>query len=471
MPAVKTAFASPWKCLNIRNASRGDFVLIQVQGPEGSIIARFRRNRENEDTLENKLIAYYEALETETEAAGRAFPVSEDLSQQVEEAVEHICADYRKYVEADALLDVYTKDHLVCGKITRETESFQQYLSLLRPFHSIVGEEKPTTRGQNEVISFGDLIFDFAFQSFRGTCFKCSVPKHHIENMVFKGFSFADFLAFPRQDFECRRDAMYREMKVLSKVIPPHEHIIGASEFQVAATASSPFITGVLYPLYSRGTVAQALKMNSSLGKRVPLVLKAKWAFQIVSAMAHTHFNAPSWHQDIKPSNFLLDENDDIVIIDWEQGVGGITTFIAAPEANGCLEVHSSASAGTEKLIYEEYQGPPRINNIIGTPKWDVFPQWKIDCPRAVELADVYGIGVSLFVILEEIPLNNAPGNEDYAGVRVSWTSRSADVPQSWKDVVELCIAKDPNERMGLSQLVEFWRHEYQDLLEKDGQL
>ena len=40
---------------------------------------------------------------------------------------------------------------------------------------------------------------------------------------------------------------------------------------------------------------------------------------QMAAAVEHTHLVAHTYHMDIKPGNFLLDEDSNLVLIDWEQ--------------------------------------------------------------------------------------------------------------------------------------------------------
>jgi hypothetical protein len=57
----------------------------------------------------------------------------------------------------------------------------------------------------------------------------------------------------------------------------------------------------------------------------------------MAAAVAHTHFIAHTSHMDLKPGNFLLDADFDLVLIDWEQSDTPVTT--AAPEIGGTWDV------------------------------------------------------------------------------------------------------------------------------------
>jgi serine/threonine protein kinase len=71
----------------------------------------------------------------------------------------------------------------------------------------------------------------------------------------------------------------------------------------------------------------------------------------MASAIAHTHFTAHKFHMDIKPANFVLDSNQNLILIDWEQS--GAPLYTLAPEANGSWDVkeakvESSSSDGAD---------------------------------------------------------------------------------------------------------------------------
>ena len=99
------------------------------------------------------------------------------------------------------------------------------------------------------------------------------------------------------------------------------------------------------------------------------------------SYRSHTQFAAYTFHMDIKPGNFVVNANRDLVLIGWEQS--GAWQYSLAPEADGSWDVRtvetiSSNCTGSHlsapKLVYEEYCGPYRENLAWDRPKWNVFP-------------------------------------------------------------------------------------------------
>jgi len=66
------------------------------------------------------------------------------------------------------------------------------------------------------------------------------------------------------------------------------------------------------------GTLDDQVKKSKSTGTCLPLMNKAIWCFQMALAISHTHFTAYIFHMDIKPANFVLDTNKDLILIESE---------------------------------------------------------------------------------------------------------------------------------------------------------
>ncbi len=59
---------------------------------------------------------------------------------------------------------------------------------------------------------------------------------------------------------------------------------------------------------------------------------KAVWCFQMTSAIAHTHFMTHKFHMNIKSINFVLNFNQNLILINWKQSE--ILLYILALKAN-----------------------------------------------------------------------------------------------------------------------------------------
>ena len=203
------------------------------------------------------------------------------------------------------------------------------------------------------------------------------------------------------------------------------------------------------------GTIDDQIEDANATGARLPLIQKAGWCFQMASAIGHTHFTARTFHMDIKTVNIVLDARRDLLLIDWEQG--GANLYTLAPEADGSWDVQEAIRAtesARSKLLYKEYSGPDRANLAWSRPKWNVFPIWRDSYPRALEAAEVFSLGRTMWMLLEQVTESDM---EDHVEIVSSWSDGVIDIPQLWKDVVSRCLDPDPNERISLSELVDLW--------------
>lgn len=280
---------------------------------------------------------------------------------------------------------------------------------------------------------------------------------------VFKGVDFGVFLENP-VNFLPLRDICYHEIRTISS-LPKHPNIMPSTNTFVTVSKigdnQQALICGTLYPFMEHGTLDDQIQAANATGARLSLINKAAWCFQMASAVSHTHYAAHSFHMDIKPANFLLDSYKDLLLIDWEQS--GAPSYTLAPEADGSwdvkyVEIETShcgvADSAQPRLVYEKYCGPERENHAWGLPKWNVFPHWRDSYPRALDAAEVFSLGRTMWMLLEQVTQREV---EDLDEVIVSWSDKVTDIPQGWKDAVNRCLDPDPNKRIGLLELVDFW--------------
>ena len=276
---------------------------------------------------------------------------------------------------------------------------------------------------------------------------------------VFKG---DDFGAFLEGDyFIHRKNDCYHEIKTIT-LLPSHPNIISPPTLFATVRRTTgdeqELVCGTLYPYLEHGTLDDQVQNVKSARIHLGVMEKALWCFQMCSATAHRHFIAQTYHMDIKPTNFLVDNHRDLILIDWEQSGAPLCTL--APEADGTWDVKLSDSV-PQRLEYEKCNGPNRKNLGWSRPKWNVFPIWRTSYPRALEAVEVFSLGRTMWMLLEEVEQSEV---EDLAQdqVVVSWSDESYDIPEEWKAVVARCLDRDPNERIGLWDLVEFWGAEKQ---------
>ncbi|CAF9904904.1 MAG: hypothetical protein GOMPHAMPRED_002982 [Gomphillus americanus] len=171
-----------------------------------------------------------------------------------------------------------------------------------------------------------------------------------------------------------------------------------------------------------------------------------------------------TFHMDIKPGNFIVNDEESLLLIDWEQSGAPATTL--APEADGTWDVNeknTDEERRVTKLIYTKYTGPDRRNMPEGSGQesfnvWNVFPEWQASCPRALELAEVFALGRTMWMLLSQTA-DDFDDVEHPNDVRISWGNEN-NLPLHWITMVEKCMERDPNERPSVVELAEFWEAE-----------
>ncbi|KAJ3954725.1 hypothetical protein N0V92_008769 [Colletotrichum tropicale] len=103
-------------------------------------------------------------------------------------------------------------------------------------------------------------------------------------------------------------------------------------------------VCGTLQPFYVGGDLGSRIENSNALRSRIPLATKVRWCTNMAAAIAHTHRQAKTYHMDIKPGNFLIDQDDNLVLGDWEQTDAPTTTI--APEADGTWDVEIEGGGG-----------------------------------------------------------------------------------------------------------------------------
>lgn len=410
-----------------------------------------------------------------------SFPSRKEMRQVLHASIVQIwrdCASHPSIRLPDVVVQIGEKSGgMIVWRISHES-SYRKYLEGLMPSElvqsSLILDSRPT---RTAFVSLESLRF-FAVLGGRG-----NTTIVHLEDgtdskttYVYKGLSFRLFLE-QGAGFGDERKAFYHELGLIYS-LPRHPNVVSPPNFLVTTgipilDTSSPtkrktYVCGALYLYLRRESLQEALNRSNTTGERLPLILKAKWARQIASALAATHVSC-QYHMDLKPSNILLDDDENAILIDWEQS--GASPFSIAPEADGSWDVEierlqpdgngvSQDSAETPKLIYRKHTGAPRENH-WKWPRWNIFPIWQIKCPAALRAAEVYSLGRTLWVIFEQLSQVDLVGDgNDFTPGPISWGLRTADIPSHWKDFVNECVDPNPNFRPDLDIAVSFREQE-----------
>ena len=363
------------------------------------------------------------------------------------------CSYHPSIASPDVVVEIYEdKEGRLQWRLSH-LSVYEDYLELLLPLDRVLYEEIPLDAYETfDIHELKGLIYHECF-GHRGNTKLVSLHSDTDSRFAFKGLDLAKYLR-AGSNFKHRRDDYYHEIRTIRSLVPHPNIIKPAATFVTAAEISDEpcqyFVCGILYPYMVNGSlndqVNRAIKANSHLG----LVEKAKWCFQMASAIAHTHHICHTYHNDIKPSNFLIDDAGNLILIGWDQS--GAPPRTLAPEADSSYHVEAQSDVPNAKPLLGNFSGPEPTNAPSSRPQWNIYPIWKDECPEALEAAEVYSLGRTMWMLLEEVD----EGHPEDEIVIAHW-EKARDIPHGWKTIVSRCLEASPQARTTLSDLVSFW--------------
>lgn len=445
-----------------------------------SLVFRFDLDLSQPLSISSRIATCFHQIEVDDEK--KTFPDRGSMRQAIYDSIAHvwpICASNPTIRLPDVIIQIQQDDHgeTTC-RISHEN-AFREYLASLLPVDSI---EQALIPEFDKIGPHYTSIESLQFSEKLGGRGGTTATRHRDRTdgglYAYKGLSFRLFLE-DKEDYKFERDTFYRELKVIYS-LPSHPNILRPPSSLV--TTGSPqtaiqgigeddcFICGALYPFLERQSLQEVIGRSNESRTRLPLGAKVKWAYQISSAMATVH-SSGHYHMDLKPSNMLLNDEDDVIVIDWERC--GASSFFLAPEANGLWDVELATNTktgeewktepGKARMAYRKFVGP-LLDESGAWPRRNVFELWQRECSKALEAAEVYSAGRSLWVIFEQcddVWFNDREQSEAKVAV---WTDRSESVPEVWKDFVSRCMSLDPNQRPTFEEGERFWRAEWRGL-------
>ncbi|KAK3994515.1 nima-related kinase 5 [Cladorrhinum sp. PSN332] len=454
-------------------------VFAQGYGEKRTTIFSFQLDKHGPDiSLANRICNSFHRLEPTSEAA--TFPNPDAMRKALWDAVERVwpqCLIEPGLSKLDAIVQIDSAD----GSSEELTWKVYHHPLFPRFIQHLSDETLGTTRvtPSGIVVDFADLI-RYEQLGGRGCATRVRLSGHSArEFFVFKGIDFRTFLANLDEegDTTVRHlvQTMHRSNNLL-QTMPPHRNIMPPPTIFVTLRfppdqddkSAAAVLCGTLQPLYAGGDVGARIEKSNEKGQRLPLDLKARWCADMAAAVAHTHRVAKTYHMDIKPGNFIADADDNLVLGDWEQSGAPPTTL--APEADGTWDVteeDSDLKLSRPRFSYLKYQGPRRSNTDQEDPDgdyyswhtWNVYPIWVKEHPFALELAEVFSLGRTTWMLLrqpEDMEFEEVEHPDD---ILTDWEGAD-DIPAHWKRMVDRCMAKDPNERPDVLAVAQFWQDE-----------
>ncbi|TBU40300.1 hypothetical protein BD309DRAFT_967732 [Dichomitus squalens] len=111
----------------------------------------------------------------------------------------------------------------------------------------------------------------------------------------------------------------FREFDVL-RSMPPHPNVIGPPVAYLSRVVQGQkVLCGYALRWLPGGCIRDIVEEAGDLDM-TPLPCRVKWATQIAAGLHHIHSVGHTYHGDVKLDNVVLDEDDNAVLIDFEQG-------------------------------------------------------------------------------------------------------------------------------------------------------
>ncbi|KAI9753494.1 MAG: hypothetical protein M4579_005126 [Chaenotheca gracillima] len=239
-------------------------------------------------------------------------------------------------------------------------------------------------------------------------------------------------------------DDIFSEVRNLSS-LPKHRSIIEPPLALVTVSSEDDRLLGYLLKYYPNGNVRDyAISSRSQLS----IEMLCKWSAQIAGVLGHLLYKCGFSYVDIKPDNFLVDEDQNLVLADFSNE--GCTNWIAPPELYHGYELNMSTDGKEWSYTSTEPANTSSMPRLLSIPT-----HWP---PEAGDKAMVYSVGRSLWMIWETIPADkftmagfHATG--DFDPSRTVFTESTDLVPQAMKDMVLRCVHADPKARPTLAEV------------------
>lgn len=87
---------------------------------------------------------------------------------------------------------------------------------------------------------------------------------------------------------------------------------------------------------------------------------------------------------------------------------------------------------------------------------WNWLLEWQRTCSRAAELADVFSLGRTMWMLLRQYNHQDLEGIENIDDITEDWNTFN-NIPLDWRKLVGQCLERDPRRRPILKAIHKFW--------------
>jgi hypothetical protein len=201
---------------------------------------------------------------------------------------------------------------------------------------------------------------------------------------------------------------MYHELSTLL-MMPPHPNIISAPLHLITKKVkfgAKIAVVGFTLPYFSKGSLRDLLP-KKRIENTLALSLQVKWALQVTAALIHIRDRGPGWYCDLRLDNMLLTDNDDLILIDFEQR--GVLPSFAAPEIrylDYILTLVKDPSLDSEvkeeyRTLYRQHLGLLPDESV--TEEYHGSKPWLCQVKAKRETLQMYMLGRVLWCIFEGV--------------------------------------------------------------------
>ena len=432
-------------------------VYAQAYGQDKTLIFLFEKDKQNPYGLNTRIVNCFHEVEVDPQSTFASTDIMRDHIWLKIASIWAECVASPKSREPGVLFRVHNNGSRYSGTtgcwVAESSWNFSGLVEDLLPLDQFEDSGYKTTTVDFDDISRLDSL------GTRASTAVATIPSQPGTRFVYRGVDLRTYLSIDNLEvIKHVIDAFYNSIRVL-EFMSPHANIQAPVRILVTVQEHREnYVIGSLEPYMTRGSLGALIKRSNKDNERIPIAQKAQWCYQMASAVGHAS-SFGVYHKDIKPESFLIDDESNLVLVSWEQNDVPVTT--AAPEINGKWDAETLVD-GTVK--YTKYQGPVRRNMPEEYPVkhgWDVldvYTLWTSNrCSKAVELAEVFSLGRTMWMLLRQ----SSMAFEHVQNIRdieeEDWTGCD-DVPEWVRKGVEKCLTRNnPNQRMSLEELKEFW--------------